>query len=266
MKIKEWIEGWEKKVPPALQEDWDNTGLQFSRPDKDLTGLVYCLDLNQPALDQAIQTGANLIFTHHPVFFNPVKQLVDQDGRSDLVLSTIEAGISVYSSHTAFDAVDGGVNDVLAEAVGVKHPNALIPRQGRDPLFAFSKGMGKIGRVRKTSLKDLAGHLKEEFSLDQVAFYGPSQAEVKEVALVGGSGMDFVDEALAQGADVFITGDIKHHQALDSLAQGIYLIDPGHYGSEFPSLYQAMTWSKALAPRLPHTIVPAPKDWQRQEV
>ena len=253
MLIAEWIKEWEKRVPAELQEDWDNTGKQFGDFDKDLKGIVFSLDLTEDAIDLALEKGANLIFAHHPVFYSPIKSLLTDDPLSAMIIRSIREGICLYSSHTAFDAVNGGVNDHIAEIIGLRQTEALDPMPEDNPLSAFSKGMGRIGLVPDPSLtvRQFGEILNKKFGGHGVFIYGKPDAKVSKVAVLGGGGMSFVDRALKGGADLYVTADIKYHEAQAAIRKGLNLIDLGHFASEEPAMDRAKEWGEKICPEVP---------------
>ena len=255
MNIEEWIRAWEKKVPLAIQEDWDRSGKQLGAFEGELTGILFSLDLTQQALQEAARKGYNLIFTHHPVFYEPLTHFLLKDPKNRLIYACLEKGISVYSSHTAFDFVDGGVNDVLAERCGLKEKEPLRKRNPEDPLYSFSKGMGKMGIISPMHLKEYARFLKEQLECQSVVYYGKKDELINKAACLGGGGMDFAQDALEAGSQVFVSSDIKYHQAQDLVQRGLHLIDLGHYASEFPALCRAEEWSRDIHPDLDQEIL-----------
>lgn len=267
MNIQQWVNAWEKKVPLSLQEEWDHSGKQLGRFSRELTGIVYSLDLSEESIQEAVKNHCNLIFTHHPVFFDPVKSFTEDQPMQDLAIECIEKGFCIYSSHTCFDTVFGGVNDVLAEMLGLSDLDPLVPSGLMDPLHAYSDGFGKIGTFAERPAKPLTYHLnkwKKIFHMSSIPVFGPANILVESAACVGGSGADYIPYAIQRGADVFITGDIRYHQAQEAVAQGLTVVDLGHYESEAPALYRAMEWSKQIAPGITHRIVPLPRDRIRQ--
>lgn len=256
MKIQEWVDRWESRVPLDLQEDWDHSGKQLGNFDEDLTGVVMALDLTREAIDKAEEEDANLIFTHHPLFFSPLSDLVIGSPRVDLLVACINKKIAVYASHTPFDLVDGGVNDILAEKIGLVDPAPLEERPQSAPHRELARGMGRFGRLAESlSLEAYAEKLQKALNLPSITCYGDPESRVDRVACLGGSGMDYVPHALAMGAQVLVTADIKYHQAQEAVRQGLGLIDLSHYGSEYPALEVAMAWSRDFATEVPVSLV-----------
>lgn len=247
MLIRDWIRAWEKEVPLFLQEEWDNSGMQFGRFEGSLNSIVFCLDLNEEAVDLAIEKKAGLIFTHHPIIFPYIKSISPDDYRGRLIIKCLENSISVYSSHTPFDFVDGGLNHYLADLLGMKNCRPLSIRQGDDSKVKYSAGLGRIGEIEETTLSAYGKKLGEKFK-NPLIVYGNPDKVLKRAACLGGSGASFIDRAIEQGADVFISSDMKYHEIQAALRSGLCLIDLGHNTSEDPAMDLAIKMSREIDP------------------
>lgn len=228
MKIKEFISRLEERIPLELEEDWDHSGFQLGNPEEEIQKVYLCLDASPESLREMAEAGANLMVTHHPFFFSPIQDLIEGEPKADAVYYAIRKGLNIYSTHTPFDIVEGGVNTVLEEALGASSTEPLMVEE--------EKSLGLIGELPKIRLKDLARKLKETLSLDQVILYGDPEREVQRIAWMGGSGMSGWRDALAGQAEVYLTGDVKYHDALDAQDAGLMILDIGHYESEFPAM------------------------------
>lgn len=267
MNIRQWTREWEKIVPVGLQYDWDNSGLQIGRLEEEITGIVFSLDLNKSAVSGCIESASNLIVTHHPAFFHPVSRLTDREEAEQTIMDCIEQHIAVYSSHTPLDLVDGGVNEVMAEKCGISHRKVLCERDPHLPYARYSQGMGVIGELESpTTLKSYAERLKKEFSAVSVIFYGNPDQKIRRIANVGGSGMSFLKDAVQKNADCLVTADIKYHEALEAIQQGLTLIDLGHFFSEFPVMQRAMEISKSFCPDIRQQVIPGEVRFTRQSI
>lgn len=256
MRITDWVEAFERRVPPALQESWDHTGKQCGRFDRELTGVVCALDLTREALEVAQDKGANLIVTHHPALFRGVYVLDESLEGQDVVMRAIESGIAVYASHTALDTVDGGVNDVMADRAGLVDVQPLRPRPEEDALIVHARSMmGTWGRHVSTTLAAYAAELKKAFVAESVVYYGEPKTPVETVGCLGGAGMDAVVDAKRLALDVLLTGDVRYHEAQEAVRAGVCVIDLGHYASEFPVLSRVAEWSRAIAPEVEVIVV-----------
>lgn len=212
-------------APLAIQEDWDHAGFMLGSLDDETTGILVTLDLTRETLTAAIDIGANLIVTHHPVIFAPLASVDRETAKGDLIARALIAGITVLSWHTNFDKATGGVNDVLAEKLGLTDVQVLA-----------EDAIGRVGTVSETTAETFANVVKRALGLPHVTLYGDPETFVRRVALVGGSGMDYIAAARESGADLFLTGDIRYHNAQDALDMGLVLIDATHDGTENPAM------------------------------
>ena len=214
-------------VPARLAEDWDNVGLQVGHNEKEVRIILCALDFSAEVLEQAVQLHADIIVTHHPAIFRGVKQLTDLDWRTALLLEAARHDIAVYSAHTNLDSVAGGVNDVLANLLELNNVEGFSEE---DTL----QGIGRIGALKEaTDLDAFAEKVKRVLKLQHVTVV-PAGRKVHKVAVCGGSGMDFLDYAVQAGADTYVTGDVKYHDAQDAQGKHINLIDATHQATELP--------------------------------
>ncbi len=254
MKISEWISAWENKIPLFLQEEWDNCGLQVGKASNECTGIVFALDLFDDVIDECEKLNANLIVTHHPAIFTSIKSVTDDTYTGNMILKCIEKGISVYSSHTNLDWVNGGVNDVIANLLKLSDISALRKFED-DERLKYSIGEGRVGIIEKSTLLEFVKYIKSVLDASNIIFYGDENKEIQKIAVLGGSGMEFAEEALTLGADVFVTADIKYHDACSYVEKGLALIDVGHYWSEFPVMRAVFDLSEEIAPELNRRII-----------
>lgn len=212
-KIIEYIR---KIAPEEFQEDWDNSGYQV-RIKNETDKVILCMDVTDKVIDYAIETGSKLIISHHPMIFTGVKRIDEDSYLGKNIIKLIENKISVYSSHTSLDVSDRGVNVALAEALGLPIVENFAMTDTTTIGYVLSNNMGDKIYER---LKDLGA-----------IFYG-KKVPVEKLAIVGGAGMSYFDEAIAKGVDMFITGDVKHHDGQRGYEENISLVDLTHYGSE----------------------------------
>lgn len=335
-KVNDICEVMEKLAPQKLAEDWDNVGLMLGSNEWPVGKVMLALDLTEEVASQAYAQKADMIITHHPFFFSPIKKLVCNEGKNALVYELIRNKIAVYSAHTNLDSAKGGVNDVLAALLGLRQTEILKPvfcdkyyklvvfvplTHVDEVLSALSRaGVGRIGNyadcayimegdgqfrplpgsnpflgqqgllertrekrieilLKKSELAEAIGavlqahpyeepaydvletvNVRTEFGLGRVGLLekplslGEFANNVKnvlaiehvivadagrpvyKVAVCGGSGTDFIAEAVKAGADTFVTGDVKYHVAQEALNAGLNLIDAGHQATEMPVL------------------------------
>ena len=226
-------------MPRSLSAEWDNDGLMCCpSPEKPVRRVLVTLDITERVVEDAICGGFDVILSHHPLVFRPVKAIDPRNALSRKLLRLIENGICAMSFHTRFDALSGGVNDALAEALGLQSPQPF----GCDgePM------MGRIGDVTPTSLAEFSEKVKKALGAPFVLCSG--ELPVRRVAVLGGGGDDFIGAARAAGADTYVSGRLGYHQMADAAETGINLIEAGHYYTENISLpYLAALASKADA-------------------
>lgn len=322
------IQLFEQFSPKALAMEGDKIGLQVGSLNKTVRRVMVALDVLEEVVDEAIQKEVDLIIAHHPPIFRPLKNVTDHHASGRLITKLIKHDIAVYAAHTNLDVAKGGVNDLLAEALGLKDTEVLVPTY-EDPLIklavyvpeedadkvraalgnagagaigdyshcSFSAngtgrflpgdstnphigeqgrleavremrietvfprslekkvlsamikahpyeevaydlyplenkgeelGLGRIGKVEETTLKEFAQHVKKVLDVPTVRVVGDLESKVKKVAVLGGDGNKYFSQAKFRGADVYITGDIYYHTAHDAMMAGLHMIDPGH--------------------------------------
>jgi len=228
-KLKEIITAIESVAPPSLAEGWDNCGLQFGHPDAVVRRVMVALDPTAEAVKEASDFGAGLLITHHPFFFGTVRRLNLDFGQGLALSQAVRAGVAVYSAHTSFDRANPGVSDSLADVLGLVDRRPIEQAPGRMAGF----GLGRIGELpEEMTVGDAAQVMKDDLGCASVRLVGDIDRVVKRVAVCGGSGGSLMDEVIEAGAGLYITGDVKYHEALKALEAGICVLDVGHYHSE----------------------------------
>lgn len=217
MKIGEIIEILERFAPTALAEEGDRVGLMAGSREAECRGALVTLDVTPEVVKQAEETGANLIISHHPFIWDPLKTLGEDSPRGELYARVVRGGISVYSMHTNLDKAAGGINDRLVALLG-----------GYD---VEADGVGRVFSTGGITLGELAKRVAVTLGDGTVKAIGDPNKTVNRAYIVGGSGGSEYDKA-RQKADVFITGELKHHQYLDAALDGFMLIEFSHYFSE----------------------------------
>lgn len=210
------------RIPSSLSCEWDNDGLMVSGDTSRPVRRVLCtLDVTEEAVDYAISGDFDLIVSHHPLIFRPLKSVTPADPVGRKTVRLVENGISVISLHTRADAVFDGVNDRLAEILGIEEASKF--------------GEGMIGRVgclaEPMPLSEFCQQVKEALGAPFV-LAADADREVLCVAVCGGDGKDFVEDALAAGADTLVSGRIGYHQMTDAPEMGINLVEAGHFYTE----------------------------------
>lgn len=221
VRIDEFVRLVEEIAPRSLAYDWDNTGLLLRCGDT-VSNVLICLDATQAAADEAVACGCDMILAHHPLLFSPVKSLDFAHATQGIAMSLIRSGISLYAAHTSFDRTSGGINDALAELLGL----AGVRTAGEEALM-------RVGDLPQPCTQEaLAEHVKESLGVSHVRVSSGFIGLVSRVAVVGGSGGETIAEAKSAGAQAFVTGEVKHHQWLEAAAMGLLLIEAGHYDTE----------------------------------
>lgn len=234
-------------APLALQEQYDNAGLQVGLPSGTVHAVMLCLDVTLDVLEEAIRRQCDLVVSHHPLIFHGLKTLTGSDETQRIVMRALEKGISVYSAHTNLDSAWNGVSHEMAHTLGVKDIEVLVPH-GDDP----KSGLGVVGNVTPTPKLEFLRKIKDKFGVKALRFSSQSPAiVVKRVALCGGAGASLIKDAIRAKADIYVTGDVKYHD-FTSYGNDIVIADIGHYESELCSM---KIFSRIIRERYPDLVV-----------
>ncbi len=222
--ISDIIAAIEEAAPLNLQEQWDNSGLQVGPTGVECSGVMVCVDITPEVLDQARAMGCNLVVSHHPLIFRPIKSV----GANSLVYRAITGGITVYSAHTSLDNAPCGVSHAMASRLGLTDVEVLEPLASHPDC-----GTGVIGTLpHPMTPHELISQLKEAFGLTALRCSDPDAVPaISKVALVGGAGGSFISRAVDCGAQAIVTGDIRHHDFVDH-GHRIFMADITHFDSE----------------------------------
>lgn len=233
MRCDELIQILERLAPLSCACDWDNVGLLAGRSDKEIKKVYLALDATDEVVEEAIRWGADMLITHHPLIFKPLKKINDTDFIGRRILKLLSNDISYYAMHTNFDAAPGCMADAAADKLDLTQVKALQPE---GEIEGIPYGIGKIGYLKeKMTIRELGELVKERFGLPFLTIYGEDAlgAAVQFVGISPGSGQSLIKYALDSGVDVLITGDIGHHSGIDAAANHLAVIDAGHYGLEY---------------------------------
>ena len=234
MKVKDILGALEEFAPLALQDGYDNAGLQIGlAEDADATGALLCLDVTEDVVDEAVCKGCNLIVSHHPLLFRALKSITVDDYVGRTVMKAVKSGVAVYAAHTNLDSAMDGVNWKIAEKLGLKDLEWLSPKgEYKRGYEIVSAGEGLVGVLPKAMKKKLFfEYVKEAFGLKSLRVNDSEKENIKRVALCGGAGAFLIQKAVAKGADAFVTGEIGYHRFF-GLESDIVLMEMGHYESE----------------------------------
>ena len=224
MKIREVIDALERFAPLPLQDDYDNSGLQVGTTETEVSGVLLCLDVTRQVVDEAMRNGCNMIVSHHPLLFRPLKRLTD-DNIGSIVIDAVRAGITIYASHTNLDNASKGVNMRIANVLGLTDVKPLDEQPD-------GNGAGIIGLFKEPmSEQELLALIKEKFGVTCIRHNGELGRKISRMAVCGGAGAFLADKAVEHGADAFMTGEIGYHRffGYDGV---IKLIETGHFESE----------------------------------
>lgn len=332
MKAIDIINIMNKWALPNLIDEWDNTGFQIGDPNREVSKILISLDLDRDVVNKAIEEDVQMIITHHPIIFKPIKSIIYNSYKEKLIYDIIKKDIVVYNAHTNLDLAKGGVNDILANIFGLSSVEPLndvheeklfkfvvfvpkshagvirnilgeegagfignyshctyniegkgtfMPHEGTSPFIGeankleeveevrietivrqkdlnrvlksvitahpyeevaydiyplFNKGevygYGRVGNIEKIAPDKFLTMVMEKLEVNNIIIYGNIKEDITRIALCGGSGASFISDAFAKGAQVYITGDIKYHDAQYANELGLILIDAGHYHTE----------------------------------
>ena len=224
MTVKELYESLCEYIPEELCEGWDNDGIMCC-PDSssEVKSVLVTLDVTEEIVDYAIGRNFDLIISHHPLIFRPLGEITEENPISRKIIKLISNNVSVFSFHTRADKVKGGVNDKLCELLGIA-----------DAVPFGDGGLGRVGElVMECELDEFTDIIKTKLAAEGVRVSDGYNA-VKRVAVVGGDGKDFVTDAIAAGADTYLSGRISYNVMEEASERGINLIEAGHYYTEFP--------------------------------
>ncbi|MBO5727269.1 MAG: Nif3-like dinuclear metal center hexameric protein [Oscillospiraceae bacterium] len=219
-------------APFGIQEGFDNAGFLVGRASQTVERILTALDITLRVIEEAQAMGAQLIVAHHPVIFQPLKSVTDEDPTGARVLQLAHTGIAAICAHTNLDAVAEGVNDALARTLGLADLEQLA--QAGEDGQGRPYGIGRVGVWKRRNLvyaPDFASFVKEQLNAPCVRYHDAGRA-VSRVAVGGGSCGSMLMDAVAAGCDTFVTADVKHDVFLDAAELGINLLDAGHFATE----------------------------------
>ncbi|MDO4261078.1 MAG: Nif3-like dinuclear metal center hexameric protein [Eubacteriales bacterium] len=224
MKCSEICALLEREYGKEYACDWDNVGLLVGRRDKEVKRILLALDADDRTVRQAAEGGYDMLLTHHPMIFSPMKRVTDEDMNGRRVMELIRSDVSYYAMHTNYDT--RGMADLAARLLGLQE--CAVLEEVRD-----GEGIGRVGMLPEPmTLRECAELVKRAFDIPNVRLFGDPGRQVRFAAVCPGAGKSTMPAALGFGCDVYITGDIDHHTGIDAVDQGMCIIDAGHYGVE----------------------------------
>lgn len=249
MLCREIIKVIEATYPTSAALDFDNVGLQSGRSEKEVRCVYVALDATSQIIEQAKEAGADMLITHHPLIFSPVKKVTDEDFVGRRVINLIQSDISYYAMHTNYDVL--GMAELSGGILELQEPEVLhVTAQEA----GFFQGIGRVGNLKSAmTLEECCVYVKNKLKLGSVKVFGDMDKKVTRLAVSPGSGKSAIEPALEKNADVLVTGDIGHHDGLDAAEQGLSIIDAGHYGTEYIFIEDMKNFLKEKLPGL-HVI------------
>ena len=227
MLLREIIDIIESVAPRRQQEAWDNSGLQVGDLSREIHSVLLAVDVSEAVVAEAIKEGCDMILSHHPLLFHGLKQLTGTTPQERCVAEAIRHDIAIYSSHTSMDKALRGVSGRMAEQLGLQEIRILVP----SPEDA-RVGLGVIGNLPKPiHWSGWLKHVQQVFGADYVRYTEPVKSTISRVALCGGAGAEFIPDAIAAGADTYLSADMKYHD-MQAAAGQIMAVDIDHWVSE----------------------------------
>lgn len=255
MFCREIIETIEKRYPVSCALDWDHVGLLVGSRDREVRTVYVALDALDEVIGAAAHAHADMLITHHPLLFSPLRQVTEEDFIGRRVIRLIREEISYYAMHTNYDVM--GMAELAGEVMGFSDPEVLEITCPEGAGGGRPEGIGRVADLeRPLTLRECCAQVKERFALEAVKVFGDPDSVVRRAAISPGSGKSMITAALDAGAEVLITGDIDHHTGIDAQAQGLSIIDGGHYGIEKIFVRDMANFLRGHFPEL--TVLEAP--------
>lgn len=216
-------------APKKLAEEWDNPGLLIGDPTAEVKKIFICLDVLDENISRAIELDAQLMVSHHPIIFHAIKNVRLDLPLGNKIARLLQNNLSVFAAHTNLDIAAGGVNDVLAEKLGL-----VDVKMFGDEEFS----LGRIGTLETPmTAADFARHVKKSLNAANVRLVDAGDFTISKVGLCSGAGAEFIQKAKFFGAQAFVTGDVKYHEAQAAVENRIHVVDAGHFATEFPIVH-----------------------------
>ncbi|WP_097026139.1 Nif3-like dinuclear metal center hexameric protein [Clostridium peptidivorans] len=252
LKIQDIANIIEEFAPIKLKEDFDNVGLMVGDAQKEVTSILIALDCTLDVIQEANDRGCNLIISHHPLLFKKPSSITTETLLGKKIINLIKNDISLYSSHTNLDATKDGINDIIMSLLDFKNYEVISPNKNSIDNFT---GLGRIATLSTAiTLDELCDRVKDSLDIISLKYIGDEKKLIKKVAVINGSGNDFLMKAKNLGAECIITGDSTYHYASDLAEDGICLIDAGHFHTEWPGMQIVGKWLQNRIKLMGHNI------------
>ena len=235
IKVNNIINEMELLAPTYLKEDFDNVGLMVGDKNKEVKKVLLALDCTLKVTEEAKKENVELIITHHPLIFKRPSSITTDTLQGKKIIELIKNDISLYSSHTNLDSVENGLNDTIVSILGFDN-SKILEKNKRDD----KAGLGRIVSLKESiQLEDLISKIKKSLNINNLRVV-KGKDKVNKIAIINGSGQDFIGKAVALGADCIITGDTTYHFASDYKEMEISILDVGHFASEQITFFNVM--------------------------
>lgn len=235
IKVNNIINEMELLAPTYLKEDFDNVGLMVGDKNKEVKKVLLALDCTLKVIEEAKKENVELIITHHPLIFKRPSSITTDTLQGKKIIELIKNDIYLYSSHTNLDSVENGLNDTIVSILGFDN-SKILEKNKRDD----KAGLGRIVSLKESiQLEDLISKIKKSLNINNLRVV-KGKDKVNKIAIINGSGQDFIGKAVALGADCIITGDTTYHFASDYKEMEISILDVGHFASEQITFFNVM--------------------------
>ena len=232
-KVKDLCDIIEEFAPQKLKEDYDNIGLMVGNTEANVNSILMALDCTLDVIDEALLKKCNMIVTHHPLLFRKPSSVTNETLQGIKILKLAENKINLYSAHTNFDSVSGGLNDIIVELLGFDK-GRVIEANSYD---GSSSGIGRLVDLSSPiTLEKLCSIIKNKLEIKNLRYCGRDNTKIYKIAIINGSGQDFFESSRKLGAECIITGDTSYHYVSDYNELGMCIIDAGHFGTEWPAV------------------------------
>ncbi|HVI41612.1 MAG TPA: Nif3-like dinuclear metal center hexameric protein [Anaerovoracaceae bacterium] len=234
MKMNELIAEIEIIAPREMEEEWDNCGMQINMGNQEINRVLIALEITKGVIAEAMMKDIDFVITHHPLLFHKIDVVDNNSITGNYIIDLIKAGISVYSAHTTFDDAFGGNNEYLADILGLSRIRRIKNKRPSMKEATREFVVGRMGEFTEPITMEAACRLVEKALgiKGELKTVGDPHAIIRSVGLCTGAGGDTMPAAIKNGCDLFITGDVRHHEAQIGIEKGICIIDAGHYGTE----------------------------------